>query len=181
MCSTPISVTVGFSDHNCIAVSRRTKLPRACPKIIMKRSYRAFIEESFLNELDNIKWNLISNIDDVDASLNLFMDCFMRVVNNHTPLKKFTVKAKSAPWVDSELRTLMAQREDAKKVAVLSDSPKDRKLYCILRNQVTKMYRVKQKEYFKKRIDDSGTDSKRMWNVLNEIMGKNLLVLLLLN
>jgi len=157
------------------------KLPRACPKIIMKRSYRAFIEESFLNELDNIKWNLISNIDDVDAALNLFMDCFMRVVNNHTPLKKFTVKAKSAPWVDSELRTLMAQREDAKKVAVLSDSPKDRKLYCILRNQVTKMYRVKQKEYFKKRIDDSGTDSKRMWNVLNEIMGKNLLVLLLLN
>lgn len=40
MCSTPVSVTVGFSDHNCIAVSRRTKLPRACPKIIMKRTYR---------------------------------------------------------------------------------------------------------------------------------------------
>lgn len=172
MCSTPVSVTVGFSDHNCIAVSRRTKLPKACPKIIMKRSYRAFNEESFLNELDNIKWNLISDIDDVDASLNLFMDCFMRVVNNHAPLKKFTVKAKSAPWVDTELRSLMAQREEAKKVAVLSDSFEDRKCYCILRNQVTKVNRVKKKKYFQKRIDDSGTDCKRMWNVLNEIMGK---------
>lgn len=47
MCSTPISVTVGFSDHNCIAVSRRTKLPRASPKIIMKRSYRVFNESFF--------------------------------------------------------------------------------------------------------------------------------------
>lgn len=27
MCSTPVSVPVGFSDHNCVAVSRRTKLP----------------------------------------------------------------------------------------------------------------------------------------------------------
>jgi len=35
--------------------------------------------------------------------------------------------------IDIELKTLMAQREEAKKIAVLSDSPKDRKLYCILR------------------------------------------------
>lgn len=87
-------------------------------------------------------------------------------------LKKFTVKAKSAPWVDTELRSLMAQREEAKKVAVLSDSLEDRKFYCTLRNHVTKVNRVKKKKYFQKRIDDSGTDSKRMWNVLNEIMGK---------
>lgn len=45
----------------------RTKLPRACPKIIMKRSYRGFNEESFLNKLDNIKWNLISDINDADC------------------------------------------------------------------------------------------------------------------
>lgn len=81
MSSTPVSVTVGFSDHNCVAVSKRTKLPRACPKIIMKRTYRAFNEE--LNELDNIKWNFVCTIDDVDTSLNLFMDLFMRVVKNH--------------------------------------------------------------------------------------------------
>lgn len=66
----------------------------------------------------------------------------------------------------------MAQRDEAKKVAVLSGSPEDRKLYCTLRNHVTKMNRVKKKKYFQKRISDSGTDSKRMWKVLNEIMGK---------
>lgn len=44
----------------------------------------------------------------------------MRVVNNHAPLKKFIVKAKGAPWVDNELRSLMAQRDEAKKVVVLS-------------------------------------------------------------
>lgn len=97
---------------------------------------------------------------------------YLWIVNNHAPLKKFTVKAKSAPWVDTELRSLMAQREEAKKVAVLSDSLEDRTFYRILRNQVTKENRVKKKKYFQKRIDDSGTDSKRMWNVLNEIMGK---------
>lgn len=100
------------------------------------------------------------------------MDCFMRVANNHAPLKKFTVKAKSAPWVDTELRSLMAQRDEAKKVAVLSDSLENRNFYRTLRNRVTKVNRVKKKKYFQKRIEDSGTDSKRMWNVFNEIMGE---------
>lgn len=75
----------------------------------------------------------------------------------------------------------MAQREEAKKVAVLSDSLEDRTFYRILRNQVTKENRVKKIKYFQKRIDNSGADSKRMWNVLHEIMGKNLLALPLLN
>jgi len=82
VCSTPVSVPVGFSDHNCVTFSKKTKLPRACPKIIMERTYRTFNVEKFLNELGNIQWDDICTIDDVDTSLNLFMDIFMKIVNN---------------------------------------------------------------------------------------------------
>lgn len=71
MCSTPVSVPVGFSDHNCVAVSRRTKLPRACLKIMVKRTYKTFNEDNFLNEQGNINWDGVCAIDDVDTSLNL--------------------------------------------------------------------------------------------------------------
>ena len=170
MCSTPVSVPVGFSDHNCVAFSRKTKLPRACPKIIMKRTYRTFNEDNFLNELGNIQWDGVCTIDDVDTSLNLFMDLFMRIVNNNASLKKFTVKAKSAPWIDTELKSLMSKRDEAKKVAVLSCSPVDRKLYCTLRNHVTKMNRGKKRRYYQKRISDSGKDGKKIWNVLQPVV-----------
>ena len=84
------------------------------------------------------------------------------------------MKAKSAPWIDTELKSLMSKRDEAKKAAVLSGSTVDRKLYCTPRNHVTKMNRGKQRKYYQKRISDSGKDGKKIWNVLNEIMGKKI-------
>lgn len=140
----------------------------------MKRTYRTFNEENFCSEVGNIQWDEVCAIDDVNTSLNLFMDLFRRIVNNHAPLKKFTVKDNSAPWVDTELKSLMSQRDEAKKAAVLLGSPVDRKLYCTLRNYVTKVNRVKKRKYYQKRISDSGTNHKQIWSVLNEIMGKKI-------
>lgn len=67
----------------------------------------------------------------------------MKIINNHAPLKKFTVKAKCAPWIDTSLKNLMAKRDEAKMVAVLSCSTDNVTYYFMLRNQVTKMNRMK--------------------------------------
>lgn len=96
----------------------------------------------------------------------------MKIINNHAPLKKFTVEAKCAPWIDTSLKNLMAKRDEAKKVAVLSCSTEDLTYYRMLRNQVTKMNRIKKRSYCQQQISDSSNDCKKLWSVLNEIIGK---------
>ena len=51
---------------------------------------------------------------------------YMSVVNKHAPVQKFTVKNRSAPWLDYSLRTLMTERDRAKKGSVISGSVDDR-------------------------------------------------------
>ena len=172
LCSKSVSIPVGFSDHNAVAITRTTRLPKARPKIICSRSYKRFNEDTFLAELQTIQWDDLHIINDAEVALKMFMDHFMNVVNRHAPIRKFTVKSKCAPWLDDELKQMMQLRDEAKNVAVLSNSFDDKLAYNKLRNQVTKVNRYKKKAYYQQRISDCGHDSKKLWNTLNEIMGK---------
>ena len=40
LCSKAVSVPIGCSDHNTVAISRKAKVPKAGPKIVNKRSYK---------------------------------------------------------------------------------------------------------------------------------------------
>lgn len=173
LCSKPISIPVGFSDHNIIATARKFKVPKSGPKVIYKRSYKGFIEDRFLADVGRIDWKGVYAAEDPDISLKEFMNVFMNIVNLHTPMKKFTVKSKSAPWIDEEIKGLMSERDEAKRVWVTSRSAEDKLTYCTLRNRVTKLNKAKKKEYYKQRISNAKHDGKQLWNTLNEIMGRN--------
>ena len=45
LCSKAISIPVGCNDHNLVAIGRKTKVPKAGQKIILKRMYR-YLDES---------------------------------------------------------------------------------------------------------------------------------------
>ena len=60
------------------------------PKIILKRAYKRFIENNFIVDVGKIDWNGVYKADDPEISLNEFMNVFMKIVNKHTPMKKFS-------------------------------------------------------------------------------------------
>lgn len=66
----------------------------------------------------------------------------------------------------------MVQRDKAKKIAVLTGSIDHWRHNHKLRNNVTKINRDSKRAYCQRRLADSGQDCKKLWNVLNEIMGR---------
>lgn len=70
------------------------------------------------------------------------MDKWIILVYKHAPLRKRSTRSSSAPCLDSKLRSLMLQRDKAKAVFQKSWSSV-RKMYCTLRNKVTKLIIVK--------------------------------------
>lgn len=171
-CSKAVSLSVGFSDHNLVALSRKTKIPKGGNKVIYKRSYKYFKTETFLQEVEQVQWSKVCNENDPEAALTMFMKLFMKIVNGHAPLTKFTVKANSALWIDKELKDLMTLRDNAKKIANRLCCLSARQEYCKLRNLVTKLNKSKKKEYYKQRISEVKNDGKKLWTTMNEIMGR---------
>ena len=171
-CSNPISLPVGYSDHNLIAITTKTKIPKCKVKITHKRLYKKFIPDRFVEEVQNAIWSEVYATSDPEASLSIFMNILMGIVDKHAPLRKCTSKSKPAPWLNESLRDLMKKRDIAKKTLVKSGSVEDRLKYCQLRNQVTKMNQIMKKEYYKSRINNVKQDGRELWKTLNEIMGR---------
>ena len=74
--------------------------------------------------------------NDPDISLSKFMEKLTKVADKHAPLRKHTARHNSARWLSRELKSLMTQRDNARKVAIQSGCLNDREKYCRLRNMV---------------------------------------------
>ena len=172
-CSESISVPMGCSDHNLIAIVRRTKVPKSGPKIIYKRCYKRFNEIEFVQSVNRESWvNVLEETDPNKALIN-FDELFMSIADRHAPIRKFTVRNVRTPWLDDEMKEYMVQRDEAKLAASRSGIKSDWQVYCKLRNFVTKLNLRKKKQYYEKRIYEINNDSRKMWNTLNNLMGKS--------
>jgi hypothetical protein len=166
-------VPVGFSDHNIVALTVKTKVPKAGPTVIHRRTYKTFLENDFIADVENIEWDTVLEKMHENAALDFFMNLFSAVCDKHAPIKKFTVRSLKAPWLDEELRKLMRQRDLLKRSAIMSGNAADWQEYRSLRNIITKLNRQKKKYYYHSIFEECHGDSKKLWRVLNEAMGRS--------
>lgn len=172
LCSKVLSVPIGCSDHNLIVIVRNTKIAKPGPKVIIKRSYKMFNQENFVNDVKNVCWSKVLSSTNPDEALSKFDEVLMPLVDKHAPLKKFTVRNARTPWLDNEIKELMKQRNLAKKTATITGCETDWQVYRKLRNSVTKLNRNKKKVYYENRINDIKYNSKKLWNTVNDLLGR---------
>ena len=172
LCSKAISIPVGCTDHNIVAICRKTKVPKSGQKIIQKRMFRYFNENNYYNDVSNIDWSTVLHNEDPNTALEAFNGMLIPVMNKHAPVKKKTVRSTTAPWLDNELRQHMTQRNNVKAEAIKSNDAAKWSIYRKLRNYVTKLNETKKRNYFKNRLENAKLDSKKIWNTLNELTGR---------
>lgn len=161
-CSGAVSVAMGCSNHNLIAIVRKTKLPKPSPKIFFKRVFKNFKVECFVEEVKTLPLSRVQlETKNAEKALDIFNDLFMPVVEKHAPMKKFTACSCRTPWLDNELKEHMMERDRAKQVANDSGLKSDWQDYCKYRNFVTSLNKRKKKLYYEDRIKNINNDSKK--------------------
>ena len=78
-----VSKSIGCSDHNIIAISRKTTVPKAGPNIAYKRSYNKFCSDSYVDDVNNMCWSVVCNEEQPDAALDSFMKFLIPFTNKH--------------------------------------------------------------------------------------------------
>ena len=58
LCSKAYSIPVGLSDHNIVVTVRKTKVPKAGPKMLFQRSYKYF-KNVFVKDIQELNWDEI--------------------------------------------------------------------------------------------------------------------------
>ena len=69
MCSKGITAPAGCIDHNIVATTRKAKVPKVRQKVIHKRSYKIFCQESFCTDVNNLCWSDVYQEDHPDDAI----------------------------------------------------------------------------------------------------------------
>ena len=165
--------SLSISDHNLIFAIRKIGIPRRSPRYVETRNFKKFNANAFLSDLkDSHLPQFDANSVNVNEAWLIWKDNFLNVLNKHAPKRVIKVRNKPAPWLNSEIKKEMFNRDSLKKKAIKSGSQDDWSTFKKARNAVNYSIRCAKSEYYHYKLNENAGDQKATWKVLNDLMGK---------
>ena len=158
-----------ISDHFIIYCAIKSGVPKAKPKTIEYRSYRAYTKEAFVNELEQIDWSIIDNCDNIDSAVEAWNSVFSDVINRHAPIKKMRIKGLNAPWITPTLSDAMRNRDFHHRKAIKTNSKFHWDQFKKVKNFTNKLVKKCKSDYYINLINENKSNANALWNTLNEI------------
>jgi hypothetical protein len=112
------------------------------------------------------------NSVNVNEAWHIWKSNFLDILNKHAPKRVIKVRNKPAPWLNSEIKKQMFNRDSLKRKAIKSGSQNDWFTYKKARNVVNYSINCAKSEYYRHKLNVNVGDLKTKWKVLNDLMGK---------
>ena len=112
--------------------------------------------------------------NDVNIVLTEFFYNLNILLNKYFPLTKLSrKKAKEKPFINNEIKNMIAKRNKLYHDYILDRSNKDKENnWKTVRNQTTEMIRNSEIKYYKDQITNHGNNCQSMWKTLGNILSK---------
>ena len=161
----------GVSDHKLLKVTRFSKSYKHLPRFVKKRTFKDFDEDSFIDKIKLCGLGEIYECTSVDSATELLTRKITNILDEMAPIKKFQTRTKYAPWLSTDTKQLMVEREAAQQKASLSDSPDDWRAFRSLRNQVTSRSREDKRKWEEMKLDPRENSCSDVWKTVRGWLG----------
>ncbi len=159
---------VGMSDHSLIYIHRKIAIPRKQPKIINTRQFKHFNVDAYKQDLAKILQN---QPQDGDPNI-LWEDWkrkFLLVADMHAPPVTRRVRSEHAPWLTSEIKKKIYDRDFLKKKSIKTGSTHFFNAYKKARNQLNSLIKSTKAKYYNEALNQCRKDPKTMWKTINQL------------
>ena len=180
-CSKITVTSAGMSDHDMIQYTRLSKEPPIPARTIRKRSYKNFSQDQFLEDLSKISWEEVYSCRDVDTATATLTRKLCYVLNVHAPWVQFQQRKFFSPWITSETKELMKQRDmwkqRAKDLALLSPNMEANpeqveawSQYKSFRNKINNRKKTEETNYKASKITENLDSATKTWKTAKMLM-----------
>ena len=140
---------------------------------ISYRKWKNLDCDEFRDRLSSESINFVSQIGrDPDANMINLTRIITDLIDEFAPLKHFKPRQKNdKPWLTSDLKLLIKEKNKIHKKYLLKPL-KFGSQYRNIRNRVNNCIKTKKKQYYQNLLLDCFNNSKKTWNVLNELLGR---------
>ena len=133
----------GISDHHLVYMAYAIKKPKFTPKTFTRRDFKNFSQEAFMRDINLAPFEHVYAVEDdeLDKKATIFENIFNDVLDKHAPFKTFTVQHPKTPWLTTEIKKLMNERDKQKNMfnslkKKLSKLHSGTAEYCSLKRQL---------------------------------------------
>ena len=166
-------IETGLSDfHKMTVAILRMFFSKRSPNIIKYRDYRNFSNSSFRNdlllEISNTKNNGNHHVS--------FQSTLMKVFNKHVPIKKRTLRANQAPFMNKVISKAIMHRSRLKNRYLKSRCQEHKVAYNQQRNYCVSLIRKSKKSFFNKIETDTIVNSKKFWTTVKPFFSEKNMV-----
>ena len=112
---------IGISDHSIVFAYRKLSI-HGFPRGHCTITYRNF-RKCFRNDIASHVWDHTHNLSNPNDMRSEWKKSFLEIVDKHAPLRKARVRGRSSPWITSELKKQMHERDILKIKAIKSNDP----------------------------------------------------------
>lgn len=137
-----------LSTHDLICIGYKIKVQRYSGRLIACRDYRHFSESEFLSELQNFDWSHLANVDCMDHKVHMFNFMLLECIDKHAPLEKVHVKNLPAPWITTELKVAMRERDLARRLWRRKRDASSYNNFKAFRNKIQSLVRTAKRTYY---------------------------------
>ena len=179
-CSAATVTSFGDSDHDLISYTRFSKNPPTPSRIVVKRSYKDFKQEEFLNDVRQTDWTEVQSCDDVDLATECLTRKLRYILNVHAPWVRVQQRKNFAPWITNETKELIKQRDiwkqRAKDLAILHPVACPEQIqawgeFKKYRNQINNRKKSEEKMYKAGKIAENSDSPEIVWKNAKLFMG----------
>ena len=165
--------TVGFSDHDLIFGMRKISgSMHKEPKVINFRNTKSYTPNRFRKALSEASWDHILSLDDPHDISEKWLEQFTKILDQIAQFKLRKVKNTYVPFIDKDSRQKMLLSDPYKKKHTKYHDPDDWLKYKQIRNEINVEMKTKRNSYFSQKLEDSPSDIKETWRVLNAAVGR---------
>ena len=162
-----------LSDHSIALCVLKGVVQKQPPRIHESRSFKNYCKQSFIDDLSSVPWNVIEATNSVDDAVSLWEHLFCSVADQHAPIKKKRLKGFSSPWVTENLISIRQDRDYFHRKARRSNGKYHWNRYRKLRNYAIREEKRLKSKYFCNLIEESKSDSHKMWSTIKKILPTN--------
>ncbi len=165
-------IPLGLSDHHMVYMIRKYKHPKTNHKHteINYRSYKSFNAEAFQQDLQQVPWSILDNIEDPNDNWTTWKSFYIAILDKHAPQRIRRIRTDSAPWINDAIVTAMQERDDKHEQARRFNT-KDLWLgYKKARNELVTRIREAKEQYYSDLVKENMHNSKSLWKTLKLLL-----------
>ena len=161
-----------ISNHSIVYCTMKSGVPKHLPNTIEYRSYCKYDKSSFIKDLKETDWNMVDLNGDVDPAVEMWNTLFTDVANRHAPIKKNRIKGAKTPWMTSDLKNAMRDRDFHHAKAIKTNSKCHWEMYKKMKNFMNKEVKKCKAEYYSDLINKNKGNPSELWKTFNDITSK---------